>query len=143
VLPSTTGIAQSGAPGAISGLAQTAGGQVLPGYIVRVRDLQTGEVAGSTTSNAAGGFSFSGLSPANYVVELVNPAGGVVGSSASISVGAGATSTMTVALTTAAIKAGAAAGGGGLSTALVVTGIAAAAGIAGAVVVAADASPSR
>lgn len=141
VLPSNAGgLAQNVVPGAISGTAQSTSGQLLAGYTVRVRNLGTGEVAGSSTTNAAGGFSFNGLSPANYVIELVNPAGAVVGGSSPIAVAAGVTSTMTVGLTTAAA---AAAAGGGLSTALVVASIAAAAGIAGVVVVAADASPSR
>jgi hypothetical protein len=140
-------------PGAINGTARTAAGKVLPGYTVQVRNLQTGELVGTTTSTAAGGYSFTGLVPANYAVELVDSSGAVVGSSASIAVGAGATSATAVALTASATSAaaagaaGAAAAGGGmgsgLTTALIVTGIAASAGIVGAVVVVRDASPSR
>jgi hypothetical protein len=147
--------------GVLNGTAQTSTGQTLSNYAVQARNLQTGQIAGTSTSNAAGGFSFGGLNPGNYVVELVNSSGTVVGSSASIAVAAGvvpaaaaATVTVTLAATeaiagvagaaaagTAAAGAGAAAG---ISTALVVTAVAVAAGVAGVVVVAAnDASPSR
>jgi hypothetical protein len=130
------------AGGGINGTAQSAAGHALPNYTVRVRNLQTGQLAGTTTTNAAGGFSFAGLSPANYVIEVVNEAGAIVGSSASTAVAAGATVTVMVLATAAAAMVGGAAGG--ISTALVVTTIAAAAGIAGVVVaVRHKPSPSR
>jgi hypothetical protein len=126
------------ATGAINGVARNPAGNTLPNYTVQLRNLQTGQLSGVTTSNAAGSFSFAGLSPANYVVEVVNQAGAVVGSSAAIPVAAGATVTVSVSATAAAAIAGAAAGGvaaggaaGGISTAVVITTIAAAAGIAG------------
>jgi hypothetical protein len=119
-------------PGAINGIAQNSAGHTLPNYTVQLRNLQTGQLSGVTTSNAAGSFSFAGLSPANYVVEVVNQAGAIVGSSAAIPVAAGTTVSVTVSATAAAAIAGAAAGG------------AAAAGIAGVVAVARhNASPSR
>jgi hypothetical protein len=131
------------ATGAINGTAQSAAGQALPNYTVQVRNLQTGELAGTTTSNAAGSFSFAGLNPGTYVVEVVSPAGAIVGSSAATVVGPGAIVSVTVSATAAAAFAGAA--GGGISTAVIVTSVAAAAGIAGIAVVVArdDASASR
>lgn len=149
------GIQAQAATGAINGTAQSSAGQTLSNYTVQLRNLQTGQLAGTTTSNTAGSFSFAGLNPANYVIEIVNEAGVVVGSSASIAVAAGATVTVTVSATAAAAIAatGAAAGavaaaGGaaaaGVSTAIVVTTVAIAAGIAGAVAIAVnDSSPSR
>jgi hypothetical protein len=139
------------ATGAINGVAQNPAGRTLPNYTVQLRNLQTGQLAGVTTSNVAGSFSFAGLSPANYVVEVVNQAGVIVGTSAAIPVAAGATVSVTVSATAAAAIAGeaggaAAAGGAarGISTAVVITTIAAAAGIAGVVAVARhNASPSR
>jgi hypothetical protein len=129
--------------GAITGTAQNAAGQTMPNYTVQVRNLQTGQLAGSTTSNAAGSFSFAGLNPGNYIVEVVNELGAIVGSSAPIGVAAGATIAVTVSTTAAAIAAAGGAGVG-LSTALIVTTIAAAAGVAGVVVAARDdASPSE
>jgi hypothetical protein len=139
------GLQDPASTGAINGIAQNSAGRTLPNYTVQVRNLQTGQLSGVTTSNATGGFSFAGLSPANYVVEVVNQAGAIVGSSAAIPVAAGATASVTVSATAAAI-AGAAAGGaaGGISTAVVVTTVAAAAGVAGVVaVVRHNASPSR
>jgi hypothetical protein len=136
---------QDPSTGAIQGIAQNSAGHTLPNYTVQLRNLQTGQLSGVTTSNSAGSFSFAGLSPANYVVEVVNQAGVIVGSSAAIPVAAGATASVAVSTTAAAI-AGAAAGGaaGGISTAVVVTTVAAAAGVAGVVVIARrNASPSR
>ena len=130
--------------GAITGTAQSAAGQTLPNYTVQVRNLQTGQLAGSTTSNAAGSFSFAGLNPGNYIVEVVNELGAIVGSSAPIGVAAGATIAVTVSATAAAAIAAAGGAGIGLSTALIVTTIAAAAGVAGVVVAARDpASPAE
>jgi hypothetical protein len=102
---------QSG--GALNGVAQSADKAPLPNFRVHVRNATTGELAGSTTSNQAGQFAFSALQPGNYVVEIVDAAGKVVGLSPSISVAAGSTVTVTVGATAAgAITA---ASGGGLS----------------------------
>jgi hypothetical protein len=141
--------------GILTGTAQSSTGQVLSNAALRARNLQTGQIAGTTSSNAGGGFTFTGLNPANYVVEVVNDSGAVIGTSASVPVVAGSTATVAVSTTAAAAGAAAAAGGApaagigagagaGISTALVVTAVAAAAGIAGVVVVTKnDASPSR
>jgi len=133
------------ATGTINGIAQTSTGQILANYTVRARNLDTGQVAGTTMSNAAGSFTFAGLSPANYIIEVVNQTGSMVGSSASITVTAGATASVTVSATaTAAGAAVGAAASHGISTAVFVTTAAAAAGIAGVVVaVKNNASPSR
>ena len=145
------------ATGALAGTAQSAQGQTLANFIVRVRNLTNGNIAGSTTSSAAGQFSFAGLAPGNYMIEVVNAAGQVVGASASVAVAAGATVSVTVtasavatlgALGTGAGVTAAAAGSvgaasAGVSTALVVTTAAAAAGIAGAVAVATTASGTK
>jgi hypothetical protein len=150
----TAGSQQGLATGALSGTAQTPAGQTLANYTVQARNLENGQVAASSTTNGAGGFSFGGLSPASYVVEIVDSSGKIIGSSAATSVGAGTTATVAVSATTAAATAGAgaaagapAAGGGmgsAFSTALIVTTVAVAAGVAGVVVVARDeASPSR
>lgn len=125
----------------IQGTARSAQGQNLPSYKVQLRSVDSGQLVGSTTSNSAGSFTFTGLNPGNYVVEIVNEAGTIVGTSAAISVAAGAAVSVTVTATAAAI-AGAAAGG--ISTALIVTTVAAGAGIAGAVAIAKNnASPSK
>ena len=100
--------------GVITGTAQTSAGQPLPNYTVQLRNLQSGQLAGTATTNAAGRFSFSGLTPASYVVEIVAPGGTIVGTSATIAVAAGASVAVTV--SAAAAAAAAAAGAGGIST---------------------------
>jgi hypothetical protein len=99
--------------GALNGVAQSADKAPLPNYRVHVRNANTGELAGATTSNQTGQFSFASLQPGNYVVEIVDAAGKVVGLSPSISVAAGSTVTVTVGASAAGALA--AASGGGLS----------------------------
>ncbi len=70
--------------GTLNGVAQSADKAPLPNYRVHVRNANTGELAGSTTSNQAGQFTFASLQPGNYVVEIVDAAGKVVGLSPSI-----------------------------------------------------------
>jgi hypothetical protein len=140
------------AVGTVVGTVQNTEGRVLSKHIVQLRNIDTGELAGRTTSSARGGFTFTGVPAGNYAVELVDQAGAIVGTSSATAVSGGAISSLTVAATTAAVQGttaaagGAAAAGGmgtGLTTALVVTGIAAAAGVAGVVVVARNPSPSN
>lgn len=99
--------------GALTGVAQSADKAPLPNFRVHVRNANTGELAGSTTSNQAGQFSFSALQPDHYVIEIVDAAGKVVGLSPSIPVAAGATVTVTVGATAAGALA--ASTGGGVS----------------------------
>jgi len=142
-------------PASLSGTASSSAGQTLANVTVQLRDVVTGQLAGTTTSTATGAFSFGGLQAGTYTVEVVGATGQIVGSSAAISVTAGATVTgVAVSATAAAVAAGAAAGAavaggsaaaGGISTAVIVTTVAAAAGVAGAVAVATNgnASPSK
>jgi len=137
---------QAQTTGTVTGTAQSSQGQTLANLTVRVRNLANGNLAGSTTSSAAGQFSFVGLNPGNYAIEVVNAAGEIVGTSASVAVTAG--STVNVAVTTAAapgVAGGAAPKKDRIGTAVVLTAVAAAAGIAGVVVAVnrSNASPSR
>ncbi len=134
--------------GTINGVARGSDKQPLPKYTVRIRNVSTGQIAGSTTSSETGTFTFAGLDPANYVVEIVDAAGNVVGVSAAITVAAGAAVSLTVTASAAGLV-GAAAGGGaglfGLGAAATV-GIIGAAGvltIVGVVAATNNASPSR
>ena len=131
--------------GGITGTAQSSQGQTLANYTVRIRNLANGNLAGSTTSGTAGEFSFAGLNPGSYAIEIVDSTGKVVGTSASIAVTAGGTVSITVTASAAAALLGGAAAGGGISTALIVTTVAVAAGIVGIVVAVnkSNASPSR
>ena len=96
------------ADGTLTGVAVGADKAPLPGYTVRVRRVDDGSLAGSTTTNQAGEYTFTGLTPGNYVVEIVDPAGRIAGMSPSISVAAGAT----VSVNVGASAAGALASGG-------------------------------
>jgi hypothetical protein len=136
--------AQAETGGTIRGTAQSSTGQVLSNYNVQLRNLQTGELVDSTTSDAAGSFSFGGLSTARYVIEIVSQAGAIVGTSSAITVTAAAT--VTVSVTAPATAAIAATGAiAGVSTATTIAAVAAAAGIAGVAVAVTqeEASPSR
>lgn len=128
------------AAGGITGTAQSAAGGTLPNRTIQVRNLQTGKVAATRTSDADGSFAFTGLAPARYVVE-VRDAGAIVGSDVTRPVVAGRTVAMTVSTTVAPAASSAASTG---STAKAVTTAASAAGIAA--LAGADrpiASPSR
>jgi hypothetical protein len=80
--------------------------------VVQLRNLATGQLAGSTTSNVAGQFSFIGLNPGNYAVEVVNAAGQIVGTSASVAVSSGAAVTGVSVTASAAVAATAGVGAG-------------------------------
>ena len=144
-------VGQAPALGSIAGNVNTSAGQAVANDTVQLRNLVTGQLAGTTTSTATGAFTFAGVEAGSYAVEVVSAAGQIVGSSASIAVASGATITGVTVTTTAAL-AGAAAGsaaaataaGAGVSTAAIVTTVAVVGGIVGAVAVAtSNASPSR
>ena len=135
--PRTSAAAKS--PGTITGVARSTAGQPLSGHTVRVRSVRTGDVVATTTTSANGSFLVPNLDPGSYVVEIVNTAGRIVGTSGITSVieGSIASSVVTAASTELV---------GGIATALIVTLIAAAAAGTTAIVVATtgdEASPSR
>jgi len=82
--------------GNITGAAKDAQKNSLANSTVRVRNATTGQITGTSTSDAAGNFSFTGLPPGNYIVEVVDAAGKVVGLSPSLAVTAGSTVAVTV-----------------------------------------------
>lgn len=148
--------------GAISGVASV-DGKPLANTTVRLRNVDTGQLVGNTTSNAQGQFSFTGLGPGNFVVETVAANGTILGTSAAIALTAAAMTItgITVSTSAAAIAAagGAAAGvagtagavgggaalGTGLSTTLItVLAVGGGLGITAGIIAANnDASPSR
>jgi hypothetical protein len=137
-----------GSDSGLSGIAVTPDGQPLGNVAVRARNLLTNEVNGSAQTSEKGEFAILNLQTGNYVVEIVNDDGSILGTSAFVSVTAGA---MVTGLTiTAATGVLTATGTGllatlGAITARSVTAAAAAAGVAG-MVVPPDvpiASPSR
>jgi Carboxypeptidase regulatory-like domain len=145
---------QTAAAGSLSGTASSSSGQAMANAVVQLRNLSTGQLTGTTTSNALGQFSFVGLNSGNYAVEVVNAAGQIVGTSASVTVSAGAAVTgvgvtASTAVAAAGVGAGAAsgvaAGGAAASTttAAMIGAAAAAAGVAGAAFTNGTASPSQ
>jgi hypothetical protein len=96
------------AAGSISGKASSANGQTLGNAPVRLRNLADGQIAGTTTTNAAGEFSFGALPAGNYSIEVLNAAGEIVGTSATtLAAGANlAGVTVTSTLTTVAATTG-------------------------------------
>jgi hypothetical protein len=138
--------------GAISGVA-TVDGKPLANVTVRLRNVDTGQLVGSTTANGQGQFSFTGLGPGNFVVETISANGTVLGTSTAIALTGTAmvVSGVTVGTSAAAIAAaggagaitggvaGGAASGGGLSaTAITIGVIAAGLGVTGVIIAAND-----
>jgi hypothetical protein len=122
--------------GVLNGVAQGADKAPLPAYRVQVRNANTGELVAATLSNDAGEFSFVNLTAGNYVVEIVDAAGKVIGLSPSIAVAAGANVTVTVSASAAGAIA-ASSGGGFNLFGLGPLAIVAVAGAAGAAAIAA------
>jgi hypothetical protein len=115
----------------IDGKAESVRGQA-PLTRVQLRSLETGQLVGTTTCNSRGEFSFDQRRPGQYSVELVNPSGAIVGSSAAIVARGGAAAVVTVAPMTAAMNRPASTAG--VPAAAMVTTTAVAAGIPGVVV---------
>jgi len=80
-------------------------------FSVQVRDANTGELSGSTSTSQAGQFSFASLQPGKHVVEIADAAGKVVGLSPSVTVAAGSVVTVTVGATAAGALATSSGGG--------------------------------
>ena len=102
--------------GAISGVA-TVDGKPLANTTVRLRNVDTGQLVGNTTSNAQGAFNFSGLGPGNYVVEIVAANGTILGTSTVIALTAAAMAVSGVSVGTSAAAIAAAGGAAGAGVA--------------------------
>jgi hypothetical protein len=138
---------QAAQTGSISGVASSAAGQPIAGTTVQLRNVANGSLVATSTSDAVGAFSFADLPAGNYVIEVMNAAGEIVGSSAMIEVAAGAT------ISGVAVRAPAVNGASGLAASKsffatklgMLTAAATAAAVAGVTVAATrgTASPSR
>src|SRR5436190_22496129 len=78
----------------ITGVAQNSSGHSLNGQLVQVRSVQTGSLVASSKTSEGGAFTFDGLAPGAYVVEVVDAAGKISGASAITTVVAGATASV-------------------------------------------------
>ena len=141
--------------GSISGHAALEG-KPIPNATVRLRNVDTGQLAGTTTTNAAGEFSFTGLPAGNFVVETVAANGTILGTSAvaltaatmvvtNLTVGASAAAVAAAGGAGAVMGTAAAAGAGaGLGTGVIIAGVVAAGlGVTGIAVALNDSSPSQ
>ena len=68
--------------GTITGVARSTAGRPLGGHSVRVRSIRTGDVVATATTTATGSFVVPSLDPGGYVVEIIDTAGRIVGTSA-------------------------------------------------------------
>lgn len=84
--------------GQISGVASIPGKGTLAGVTAQLRDLTTKQIVGTIKTNASGQFVFVVDRPGNYIVEIVDDKGLVVGTTAPIVLAPGAmiASTVTV-----------------------------------------------
>ena len=112
-MPAGMAAAQGQTTGGVQGVARDAAQQNLSGVRVQVR-APNGQLVSTGATNAQGGFSFTGLNPATYTLEVLDAAGNIVGTSGSVAVTAGATATVTISAAAAGAIAAGAAGGLGL-----------------------------
>jgi hypothetical protein len=89
----------------ISGGVVTPTGQPVVNAKVQARNLLTGRIDGWGSTTASGRFLVAGLNPGNYVLEVVDATGQIVGTSPFILVTAGQTVATTVTVTSGALSA--------------------------------------
>lgn len=142
--------------GEISGVAQLEG-KPIPNTSVRLRNVNNGQLAGTTTTNAAGEFSFTGLPAGDFAVEIVSANGTILGTSAvTLTAATMVVANLTIGASAAAVAAAGGAGvvlgttaavagvGAGLGTGVIVAGVVAAGlGVGGLAVALNDSSPSQ
>ena len=99
--------------GKLSGVARDAQGQAMPGVKLQLRNVDTGQPVATTKAGPGGAFEFTGLNPGNFIVEIVDDSGKIIGLSPSTALAAGgAIAGLIVSASAAGAMAGAAAAGG-------------------------------
>ena len=135
--------------GKISGTARNAQDQILAGVKVQLRNIDTGQLVATTKAGPDGAFEFTGLNPGNYIAEIVDDSGNIIGVSPSTPlVAGGVIAGLTITASAGgALAAAAAAGGIGAffsSTGGILLLVGIGAGVtAGVIALTNDASPSR
>jgi len=126
----------------IQGNALDASNRPLREAVVRLRDARSGHVAGRTTPDRTGLFTFSGVDPGSYVAELLDRRDIVLAASPLLHASAGETVSTIVKLPG---RTPPAAGllGATVPSALAITTAAAAAGVLATEVTGAEASPTK
>lgn len=140
------GIRGQGETSSLSGRATDAKGQTLSGARVQLRNVQTGQIASTTTASAEGDFTFAGVPGGTYTAEVVDASGAIMGTSAAIILTAGRSVTGLMLSSRAGARQASTSGAGlSLTTAAVVASVAAAAGITGIIVAKnrSNSSPSK
>jgi Carboxypeptidase regulatory-like domain len=79
-----TAAGQTSQTATIDGAAHDSSGKPYANRPVRTRNVKTGQVMASAKTDANGRFSFTGLTPDTYIVELLNDADRPVGTSIEI-----------------------------------------------------------
>ncbi len=108
---------QTQSNGQIGGSARNPDQTPLASHTVRLRNVSNGALVPgqTTTTSAMGDYLFTGLNPGQYVVEVLDASGNLIGASTPITLTAGMMTISGVAITaTAAGAAAAAASAGGL-----------------------------
>jgi len=100
--------------GEISGTAMVEG-KPLAHMTVRLRNVDTGAIIATQTTNDKGEFKFTGLPPGNYVIELVTPRDRLLTISPPIGLAPGSMAVTGVTVSTSAAAAAAAGVGGGVA----------------------------
>ena len=132
----------------VTGTARGANTQALPKAMIQIRSTKTGDLFGTTVTNETGEFFFSNVPDGDYVVEVVDESGKILGIGTPFSV-AGNTAVSTSVTASASGAAGAFSSGGfslfgmGPVTSMVVIGAASAASVTAVVSTRSNASPSR
>jgi hypothetical protein len=123
--------------------------QAFSNATIRLRSVTTGELLRATTSGPSGDYSFPEIPTGNYVVEMVDSTGRIVGMTAPFRVEGGTAPAISIVATSAsgAMMSSASAGvsllGLGPSVTAAVLGAAGAAAVTAVVSTRAEASPSR
>ena len=128
--------------GKISGIIQSAQGTPMGSVKLQLRNVDTGQLAATSRAAATGAYEFIGLNPGNYIVEVIDESGKIIGLSPATAIAAAGT----ISGLMVTVGAAAAAGGGAFfaSTAGILLLVGIGAGVTAAVIAATnDASPSR
>jgi hypothetical protein len=75
----------------VAGMAKDTTGKPLSNTTVRLRNVITGQLAGTARTSLSGAFTFENLSSGNYIVETVDANGRIMATSSSLDVAPGAT----------------------------------------------------
>lgn len=132
----------------VTGTARGANTLALPNATVQIRSALTGDLFGSAVTNETGEYAFPNLPAGNYVVEVVDGSGKILGITTPFPVAAN--TAVSTSVTASASGAAAASSSGGFSlfgmgpvTSMVVIGAASAASVTAVVATRSNASPSR